>query len=212
MYIYISIYLYIYIYTQAYTYILGLSHLGIMYLVFKSKFFPIIEKVLKDFFRFLVLRIASIKTNSSSLLKLCPVFGKYQQAVNDVFVIFIWSVVIQLNIERVLVLPIYCILQKRFSIREMTNICFRRWCTVEVFRKKVFLEISQNSQGSTCARLSFFNKVAILRPATLLKKRVWHRCFPVNFVKYLRTPFFEEHLWWLLLMFGIQIMEDFKTF
>ena len=183
-----------------------------MYLVFKSKFFPIIEKVLKDFFRFLVLRIASIKTNSSSLLKLCSVFGKYQQAVNDVFVIFIWSVVIQFNTERVLVLPIYCILQKRSSIREMTNICFRRWCTVEEFRKKVFLEISQNSQGSTCARLSFFNKVAILRPATLLKKRVWHRCFPVNFVKYLRTPFFEEHLWWLLLMFGIQIMEDFKTF
>ena len=36
-----------------------------------------------------------------------------------------------------------------------------------------------------------------LRPATLLKKRLWHRCFPVNFVKFLRTPFFIEHLWWL---------------
>ena len=22
----------------------------------------------------------------------------------------------------------------------------------------------------------------------LLKKRLWHRCFPVNFVKFLRTP------------------------
>ena len=41
----------------------------------------------------------------------------------------------------------------------------------------------------------FFNKVAGLRPATLLKKRFWHRCFPVNFVKFLRTPFFTEHLW-----------------
>ena len=38
-----------------------------------------------------------------------------------------------------------------------------------------------------------------LSPATLLKKRLWHRCFPVNFVKFLRTPFFIEHLWWLLL-------------
>ena len=37
-----------------------------------------------------------------------------------------------------------------------------------------------------------------LRPATLLKKRLWHRCFPVNFVKFLRTPFFAEHIWWLL--------------
>ena len=26
---------------------------------------------------------------------------------------------------------------------------------------------------------SFFNKVADLRPATLLKKKLWHRCFPV---------------------------------
>ena len=33
-----------------------------------------------------------------------------------------------------------------------------------------------------------------LRPATLLKKRLWHRCFPVNFVKFLRTPFFTELL------------------
>ena len=27
-----------------------------------------------------------------------------------------------------------------------------------------------------------------LKPETLLKKRLWHRCFPVNFVKFLRTP------------------------
>ena len=27
-----------------------------------------------------------------------------------------------------------------------------------------------------------------LRPTTLLKKRLWHRCFPVNFVKVLRIP------------------------
>ena len=39
----------------------------------------------------------------------------------------------------------------------------------------------------------------ICRPATLLIKRLWHRCFPVNFAKFLRIPFFTEHLWWLLL-------------
>ena len=38
-----------------------------------------------------------------------------------------------------------------------------------------------------------------LKPATLLKKSLWHRCFPVNSVKFLRTPFYKEHLWWLLL-------------
>ena len=41
-----------------------------------------------------------------------------------------------------------------------------------------------------CQRL-FFNKVAGLR----LKQN-----FPVNFVKFLRTPYFIEHLCWLLLL------------
>ena len=45
----------------------------------------------------------------------------------------------------------------------------------------------------------FLNKVADLRPATLLKKTLWHRCFSVNFSKFLSTPFFTEHLRWLLL-------------
>ena len=65
--------------------------------------------------------------------------------------------------------------------------------------KKVFLEISQNLQENARARISFFSKVAGLRPATLLKKRPWYWCFPVNFTKFLRTTFYLEHLWWLLL-------------
>ena len=47
----------------------------------------------------------------------------------------------------------------------------------------------------------FFNKVAGLRPASLLKKRRWHRCVLVNFAKHLGTRFFKEHLRWLLLAF-----------
>ena len=31
-------------------------------------------------------------------------------------------------------------------------------------------------------------------PATSLKKRPWHSCFPVNFVKFLGTPFFGTAL------------------
>ena len=54
------------------------------------------------------------------------------------------------------------------------------------------LEISQNSQENTCARVSFFNKVGSLWLATLLKKRLWHRCFPVNFAKFLRKPFLQN--------------------
>ena len=64
--------------------------------------------------------------------------------------------------------------------------------------KKVFWEISQNSQEKACARVSFLIMLQA-PPATLLKKTPWHRCFPVNFAKFLRTPFFTEHLRWLLL-------------
>ena len=38
--------------------------------------------------------------------------------------------------------------------------------------------------------------------ATLLKKKLWLRYFPVNFAKFLRTPFFTEHIWRLLLRSG----------
>ena len=64
--------------------------------------------------------------------------------------------------------------------------------------KKVFKEISQNSQENICDRVSFLIKLQP-EPATLFKKRLWHRCFPVNFAKFLRTPFLTEHLQWLLL-------------
>ena len=31
------------------------------------------------------------------------------------------------------------------------------------------------------------------------KKRLWPICFPINFTKFLRTPFLKEHTRWLLL-------------
>ena len=41
--------------------------------------------------------------------------------------------------------------------------------------------------GKHLCQSLFFNKVGGLRPATLSKKRLWYRCFPVNFAKFLRT-------------------------
>ena len=95
-----------------------------------------------------------------------------------------------------------------------------RRCSV----KDVFLKISQNSQEKNLCQILFFNKVAGLSSATLLKedlaqelscefrkiskkffsykkveKTLQHRCFPVNFEKLLRTTFLAEHLLWLLL-------------
>ena len=61
-----------------------------------------------------------------------------------------------------------------------------------MFCKKVFLEISQNSQEISCARVSFLIK--------LQERRFCHGCFPVNFAKFLRTTFAAEDLQRLLLI------------
>ena len=67
-------------------------------------------------------------------------------------------------------------------------------------KKGVFLEISQNSQENTYARDSFLIELQA-RPATLLRKSLWYRCFPVNFAKFLRTPFLQNTSGRLLLLF-----------
>ena len=46
--------------------------------------------------------------------------------------------------------------------------------------------------GKRLCQSLFFNKVAGIRPTTLLKKRLSHMCFPLNFVKFLRTPFTQN--------------------
>ena len=71
---------------------------------------------------------------------------------------------------------------------ELTQTC--SWITCRL--KKVFSEIWQNSQENTCDRVSFLIKLQAW-PATLWKKRLCHKCFPVNFVKFLRTLFTQNN-------------------
>ena len=54
--------------------------------------------------------------------------------------------------------------------------------------KQVFLKISQKTQEIIWAIVSFL---------ITLQASSCHRCFAVNFVKFLRTPFCIEHLRWL---------------
>ena len=63
-----------------------------------------------------------------------------------------------------------------------------RRCSI---RKGILRNFAKFTGKHLCQSL-FFNK-------TLLKQRPWHRFFPVNFTKFLRTPFLTEHLRWLLL-------------
>ena len=54
----------------------------------------------------------------------------------------------------------------------------------------MFFNILQISQEITCAGVLFLIKLQVWvpRPSTLLKKRLWHWCFSVNFLKFLKIP------------------------
>ena len=62
----------------------------------------------------------------------------------------------------------------------------------EVFCKKSVLRNFAKFTGKYLCQSLFFNKVAGLMPTTLLKKRLWPRCFPANFTKLLRKPFSQN--------------------
>ena len=75
------------------------------------------------------------------------------------------------------------------------NIC--RSSRPKVFCKKSVLRNFAKFTRKHLCQSVLFNKGLGL--ATLIKKRLWHRCFLVNFTKFLKKPFLTEHLWWLLL-------------
>ena len=63
-----------------------------------------------------------------------------------------------------------------------------RMCSV----RKGFLRNFTKFTGKHLCQSLFFNKVTGLRLATLLKKKLWLRCFLVIFAKFLRTTFLQK--------------------
>ena len=111
-----------------------------------------------------------------------------------------WIVFILLNEKSfyyILTIQLLMKYQKKFNSGTYRNT--QCWSSSpEVFYKKGVLRNFLKFTGKHLCQSLFFTKVAGQSPATLLKERLWHRCFPVDFVKFLRTPFYIEHLWWLL--------------
>ena len=71
---------------------------------------------------------------------------------------------------------------------------FQRY-EIQMFRlntKQGVLKNFAKFTGKHLCQSIFLNKVAGLRPVTLIKKCLWHRCFPVNFAKFLRTYFLQN--------------------
>ena len=74
--------------------------------------------------------------------------------------------------------------------------CFKseKQLVVQKFFKTGVLKIPQISQEKSVLK-SLFNKVAGLEKSKKrLQKRLQHRCFPVKFANFLKTPFSKENL------------------
>ena len=78
----------------------------------------------------------------------------------------------------------------------------------EVFYKKGVIKNLAKFTGKHLCWSIFFKKVSGHSPATLLKKRLQHRCFPMSFAKFLTAPFFIDNLLWLLLRFATKIIQN----
>ena len=99
-------------------------------------------------------------------------------------------------------------LQLRFfpmNIAKFLRTAFFRSSHQRCSFRKVVLRNFAKFTGKHLCQSFFFNKVA-----GLLEKKLWHRCLPLNFAKFLRTslsqntsgrllPFFIEHIQWLFL-------------
>ena len=87
-------------------------------------------------------------------------------------------------------LPIYCIQYYHRKSRLMQMPETANGSALE--KKRRSLKFRKIQRKTTGLRLS----------TTLLKKRLWHRCFAVNFIKFLTTPFLLNNSGRLLLKWG----------
>ena len=85
----------------------------------------------------------------------------------------------------------------QFSMQHIT--------TIRSSRSQMFFEIGVlkvwNIHRKTPVLESLFSKIASLEACNFIKKRLQHRCFPMNIAKFFRNFFFPKHHRWLLLYF-----------
>ena len=76
----------------------------------------------------------------------------------------------------------FIILKKLWNYRSSQRRCYMNKDVLKNFAKFTWKHLCQSF---------FLNKVAVLN---FIKKRLWHRCFPVNFANFLKNTFSTEHL------------------
>ena len=102
------------------------------------------------------------------------------------------------------------LMMKRLASVQCTKAVVQR-CSVKKGSRRNFAKFT----GKHLCQSLFLNKVARLRPATLLKKRLWHRCFPVCTISkdtiFQRAPLVAASKFIALMEFQINYTDTFYT-
>ena len=91
----------------------------------------------------------------------------------------------------------FVILPSRYRLRDYKNYIQKQ--SPKVFYKKDNLKNLAKLTRKHLCQCRFFNKVAGQKVAISFKIKLWHKCFPVNFAKFLRTPYSQNTFGRLLL-------------
>ena len=105
----------------------------------------------------------------------------HHEKVKTVYSVFLTTFLVTLSKQ------IHVQFQFKFNSRSVTI----QMQLPEVFCKMDVLRNFAKLTGKPVPETLFVGQT---RPAPLLKKRLQHSCFPVDFTKFLRTPFLIEHL------------------
>ena len=85
----------------------------------------------------------------------------------------------------------FYLIRSAFAVTKCCFLLKAEAATWGVLKKGVLRNFTQFTGRHLCQRL-FFNKAAGVKPVYSERRRLWHRCFPVNFVKFLRAPFLQN--------------------
>ena len=147
--------------------------------MFSCEFFKIFKS---NFFNRTPAVAASENTSKVTVSDLHPQILLNRKINIILLAIFCWAFQRQSLLQTCDFIQLY---QERVTFRNSHQRCSVRKCVIRNFAKFT---------GKHLYQRLFFNKVLGLSTATLLKKRLWHRSFPVNFVKFLRTSFLQDTL------------------
>ena len=100
------------------------------------------------------------------------------------------------------------------NLKDINKLVSIKWSYFLTFRSRVAIISKWYEWIYRSSRLLMFFKLGVQRPKAynFILKRFQHRCLPVNFAKFLKTPFLQNTSWRQLLNLYIALVQSNQSF